>query len=328
MKQGSPLVRALYTAVIIVAGLLLALPAGCRQAGGGGSAGDLRGTLTISGAWALYPMVVRWGEEFKAIHPGVEFDISAGGAGKGMADVLSGAVDIGMVSRDVHEGEIKQGAFWVTVVSDAVVPTINAHNPHLTLIQSRGIDRPGFQAIWMGTAGTWGEVLGDTSITDEIHAFTRSDACGAAETWAAYLGGYKQEDLQGIAVYGDPGVAEAVSRDPLGIGFNNLNFAYDANTRMPVTGLAIAPIDVNGNGVLEAEENFYADKGALMAAIADGRYPSPPARGLHLVTKGRPTGLALAFIRWVLADGQAFAEETGYIPLTPVQAQAELKKLE
>ncbi len=328
MKQGSPLLRALYTVVVVVAGLLLVLQAGCRQAGSSGSAGDLRGTLTVSGAWALYPMAVRWGEEFKTLHPGVEFDISAGGAGKGMADALSGAVDIGMVSRDIHEEEIKQGAFWVTVVSDAVVPTINAHNPYLALIQSRGIDRPGFQAIWIGTARTWGEVLGDASITDGIHAFTRSDACGAAETWAAYLGGYKQEDLQGIAVYGDPGVAEAVSRDPLGIGFNNLNFAYDASTRMPVTGLAIAPIDVNGNGVLEAEENFYADKSALMAAIADGRYPSPPARGLNLVTKGRPTGLALAFIRWVLTDGQAFAEETGYIPLTQGQAQAELKKLE
>lgn len=317
--------RILYPAVILVLTVLLA---GCRQAGGGGEAGELRGTLTASGAWALYPMMVRWGEEFKALHPGVEFDISAGGAGKGMADALSGAVDIGMVSRDVHEEEIAQGAFWVTVVSDAVVPTINANNPHLALIQRRGIDRAAFEAIWRGQARTWGDVLSDPSIKDEIHAFTRSDACGAAETWAAYLGGYRQEDLQGVAVYGDPGVAEAVRKDPLGIGYNNLNFAYDANTRLPVDGLAIAPIDVNGNGTLDAEENFYTDKGTLMAAIADGRYPSPPARGLHLVTRGKPTGLTLTFIRWVLTDGQAFAEEAGYVPLTQEQAQAELQKLE
>jgi phosphate transport system substrate-binding protein len=65
-----------------------------------------------------------------------------------------------------------------------------------------------------------------------------------------------------------------------------------------------------------------------MAAIADGRYPSPPARGLNLVTKGRPGGLALTFIRWVLTDGQVFVEETGYIPLTEAQLQAELAKLE
>ncbi|MGZ3495749.1 MAG: hypothetical protein ACXWM6_17285, partial [Thermodesulfobacteriota bacterium] len=26
--------------------------------------GELRGTIRVSGAWALYPMVVKWGEEF------------------------------------------------------------------------------------------------------------------------------------------------------------------------------------------------------------------------------------------------------------------------
>ena len=44
----------------------------------------------MSGAWALYPMAVTWSEEFRKIHPGVQIDISAGGAGKGMADCLTG----------------------------------------------------------------------------------------------------------------------------------------------------------------------------------------------------------------------------------------------
>jgi len=42
-----------------------------------------KGTLTLSGAWALYPMAVRWAEEFRKINPEVRIDISAGGAGKG-----------------------------------------------------------------------------------------------------------------------------------------------------------------------------------------------------------------------------------------------------
>ena len=60
---------------------------------------ELQGTIRVSGAWALYPMMVRWGEEFRKIHPKVRVDISAGGAGKGIADALAGLVDIGMVSR-------------------------------------------------------------------------------------------------------------------------------------------------------------------------------------------------------------------------------------
>jgi phosphate transport system substrate-binding protein len=50
----------------------------------------LSGKITMSGAYALYPMAVRWGEEFKKINPGVSFDIQGGGAGKGMTDVLAG----------------------------------------------------------------------------------------------------------------------------------------------------------------------------------------------------------------------------------------------
>jgi ABC-type phosphate transport system substrate-binding protein len=45
------------------------------------------------------------------------------------------------------------------------------------------------------------------------------------------------------------------------------------------------------------------------------------------VSKGKPTGLTLEFLRWVLTEGQAFTEETGFIPLTEAQTQAELEKL-
>ena len=38
--------------------------------------------------------------------------------------------------------------------------------------------------------------------------------------------GKKQEDLLGIGVFGDPGLNEAVRKDALGIGFNNINYAY------------------------------------------------------------------------------------------------------
>ncbi len=314
--------------LLALAGLLGLLLSGCGQAAGQPGPEGLSGTLTVSGAWALYPMMVRWGEEFHALHPQVEFDISAGGAGKGMADALAGAVEIGMVSRSIHQEEIAQGAFWVTVTEDAVVPTVNADSPHLAQLKAQGLGQAAFEAIWTGQVTTWGDVIGDPNVNDEIHVYTRSDACGAAETWAAYLGGHRQEDLLGVAVYGDPGLAEAVSQDPLGIGYNNLNFAYDADTRRPVSGLDVVPIDLNDDGRVDADEGFYATKSELMAVIADGRYPSPPARGLNLVTKGPPGGLTLSFIQWVLTDGQAFVEETGYIPLTEAQLQAELAKLE
>jgi len=69
-------------------------------------------------------MMVRWSEEFRQSYPDVQFDISAGGAGKGLADALGGVVDIGMVSRDITPEEEKRGAFWVPVTTDAVFATV------------------------------------------------------------------------------------------------------------------------------------------------------------------------------------------------------------
>jgi phosphate transport system substrate-binding protein len=285
-------------------------------------------TITISGAWALYPMVIRWSEVFQEEHPDVRFDISAGGAGKGMADALANAVDIGMVSRDIYPEEIEKGAFWVSVTKDAVFLTINEKNPVWEDLHRQGVTQETLIGVYItGEVTTWGQVVGRPEITDPIHVFTRSDAAGAPDTWAEYLGNKKQEDLLGLGVYGDPGVLDAVIKDPLGIGFNNLNYAFDAETGQPVAGARVAPLDVNGNGQADPEE-IYDTKAQAINAVATGHYPSPPARVLNLVTQGKPDGLVKEFITWILTDGQKYVDEVGYIQLTAQQLDAELKKLD
>jgi phosphate transport system substrate-binding protein len=142
----------------------------------------LEGTITISGAFALYPMMIRWAEEYHSLHPEVTFDISAGGAGKGMADALSGAVDIGMVSRPVFEEEIKKGAFWVAVAKDAVVVTVSTRNPVVDQLLAQGLTKDTAEDIWITTEiTTWGQIVGGGD-GGTIHVYTRADACGAAQT--------------------------------------------------------------------------------------------------------------------------------------------------
>ncbi len=293
----------------------------------GGAVEALEGRISLSGAWALYPMAVRWGEEFKKIHPKVQFDVSAGGAGKGMTDALAGAVDIGMVSRAIAAVEIEKGAFAVPVVKDAVVPMISGKNPVALELARKGVKKETLEGIWIKTnVTTWGQVTGSDNKMP-VHVYTRSDSCGAADTWAAYLGG-KQENLKGIGVYGDPGLGEALRKDRVGVGYNNVNFAFDAKTKKPVEGMAVLPIDVNGNGVLDSNENFYATRDTLCVAIARGDYPSPPARDLYFVTKGKPGNrLVTAFLEWTLQEGQKFVEESGYVQVLPERIQESLVRL-
>lgn len=278
--------------------------------------GQLSGKISLSGAYALYPMVVRWGEEFQKLHPGVKIDVQGGGAGKGMTDALSGTVSFGMVSREIAPEEVSKGAYAVAVCKDAVIPTINPNNPYLATIKQKGITKQQFYKVFItGEITTWGELLGIKSMKP-IKLFTRSDAAGAAESWAKFMGNYKQEDLVGTGVFGDPGLAQAVSKDPLALGFNNINFVYDVTTRKPQAGLLACPIDFNGNGTWDTNENVYSSLDAIDDAILSGAYPSPPARQLYLVSKGKPTNpLLVAFLQWILTDGQKYVDEAGYVKL-------------
>lgn len=303
--------------IVLIMGL--ALPA-CG--GAGSAASGQQDSIAVSGAFALFPMMTVWTEEYQKLHPGVQFDVQAGGAGKGMTDMLTGAVDIAMLSREPRPEEVKQGAFPVPVTIDAVVGTINAANPYLAQVQAQGLTPQQGKAIWLSKEiTTWGQLLG-TDAADKINVYTRADSAGAAEMWALFMGGKAQEDLQGTAVNADPGLAEAVRQDLLGVGYNNIGFAYNLKTGQPVDGLRVIPIDLNSDGQISPDEDFYGTRTQITQAIATETYPFPPARVLYLVTKGKPSPAIVDFYRWVLTDGQAFVGEAGYVKLNDSRLQA------
>jgi len=320
--------RLAATAVAAFAAAAL-LAGGCAKKKEEKAAG---GTVKVSGAYALYPMMTRWAEEYKKIHPEVKVEVSGGGAGKGMADALAGLVDLGMVSREIRPEETAKGAVYVSVVKDAVVCTVNAANPVYAKLASRGVTQDEFKKVFITREiKTWGELAGDPKVKDKIKVYTRADSCGAAETWAKYLGKYTQEDLTKAAdagIMNDPDLAAAVKNDKFGVGYNNINFAYDVKTGANIEGIRVIPVDKNANGKVDPEESFYANQQELLKAIADGRYPSPPARDLNVVAKAAFQGEAQKFVQWILTDGQKYVAESGYIPLPAAKLQAEIAKVQ
>jgi len=288
----------------------------------------LNGSISITGAFALYPLAQKWADEFMKLNPDVKIDISAGGAGKGMADVLNGMVDLAMFSKEITNIEQQNGAWWVAVVRDAVFGIVNSHNPYLKEIKERGFTKKQLYDIFVTNKITGWDKLYKTAGKEKINLFVRSDACGAAEMWAKYLG-EKQEDLKGIGVYGDPGISDAVKKDKFAIGFNNLAFIFNMNNNKKYDGLEIIPLDLNENGVIDSEENFYGTIKELTDAIAKNVYPSPPARELFFVSKGKPNNkIVTEFLKWILTDGQKYVSSSGYVPLPPNIIENELKKLQ
>ena len=257
----------------------------------------LEGNITISGAFALYPMMTVWAEEFTKIHPDVQFDVQGGGAGKGMTDTIAGAVDIGMISRSIKDEETAQGIFWVSVTKDAVFPIISKDNPVAADIIAKGISQETFNKIFITSEiKTWGEVVGKPEIKDEIHVFTRSDACGAGEMWAKFSGGKVQDDIKGIGVNGEPAMVDTVLKDPLGIGYGNLNSVFDLSSGNLVPVLLCPRLTLTLM-VKPMRMKYTQSKSDAFGAVANGTYPSPPARFENLATLGKPEGLSTGLHR-------------------------------
>ncbi len=285
----------------------------------------LEGTITLSGAWAIYPTAVAWAEAFQKEHPKVRIDVSAGGAGKGAADAIAGLVDIGMVSREPDPAEIKKGIVPVYILHDAVFPVISDKNPALGEILKKGIKKEAWIDIYVsGLITTWDKVAGG-STGKPIHIYTRSDACGAAQSWAAYLD-KKQEDLRGVGIYGDPGLLEAAKRDPIGLGFNNFSYIFTREGTL-VPGARIAPIDSNENWIVDPDE-IYLTRDQAIKAIRAKRYPA--TRKNYFFVKGKPQGLVKAFIEFTLSEeGTKIVDETGAsLSITESDRAKVLKTLE
>lgn len=268
---------------------------------------ELEGTVTLSGAWAIYPTAVAWAEAFQKKYPKVKIDVSAGGAGKGAVDAIAGLVDIGMVSRDPDFAEIKKGITPIYILHDAVFPVVSDKNPVLTDLLKKGIKKQAFIDIYIsGLTTTWDQAIGH-KINKKIHVYTRSDSCGAADSWAKYLD-KKQEDLRGVGIYADPGILEAAKRDPVGIGYSNFSYVFTREGTV-VKGAKLVPIDSNENGIADPDE-IYESRDAAIKAIRSGRYPV--TRKNYFFVKGKPKGLIKEFIEFALSEeGTKIVDEAG-----------------
>jgi phosphate transport system substrate-binding protein len=283
--------------------------------------------IRVSGAWALYPLMLRWAEEYQKLHPEIHVGVWSGGTDKGVRNALEGVVDIGMVSWPVETGEDVHSMFWVPVARDAVIVVANAGNPVAAELADRGLKENHLAALWLGEAAvTWGSLVSKPAITSEVRAYTRSDFCGTAEAWAQCLGRH-QEDLKGTRVLGEPAMVAAVQGNRLGIGFGNLSSVYNIDTGLPAAGLLPVPLDADGDGRITDAESFYGTHDAMKRAIAEGVYPCPPARDLSLVMKGEPEGLPREFLLWILTDGQEYVSEGGCVALPQERLNSAVEKL-
>ena len=326
---------------------VLALAAACLLAACDGKPGETEGgAQAIKGAGATFPQPLyeRWIGEYRAEHPEVSFTYQGVGSGEGVKRFLDGEVDFGasdaaMTDADLEKVDPDRGAVMIPMTAGMVVLAYNIPGVGKGLRLARDV----YQDIFAGKIRKWNDprIAGTNPGLDlpsaEVVTVVRRDSSGttfaftnhlaAANPWWATQGPGigKLVDWPGNAMTaaGNEGVAQRVKITSGAIGYMGYEVANRLELPMAIlqnkAGEFVAPGPGAGQAALAAADEIPAD---LRVYVPDpegsASYPIVTYTWILLNANYADPAKAQALkeaLGWGLGQGQAIAEELGYIPL-------------
>ena len=291
------------------------------------STAEISGSFTISGAYALYPIVKKWSDDFMKLHPSVKIIVTQGGTGKGLEDLMAKTSQLAMISRPMTDTELGEGIWTIPVAKDGVAAIMNRKNPYIRRVLDRGLSPDKFLKVFTSSKPvTWGELL-DTIKKEEVLVFTRKDESGAAEVFAAFLN-KESSDLKGKGVIGDDEMIKSIQNNPLAIGFCNFSYAFNIVTGEQIKDVQIIPADLDYDHKIDRKEIPFNNLDKAHRGLWLGIYPKNLCRELSIGSLGKPADPAIVeFLKFVLTEGQATISESGLCELNDVYIKNSLDYL-
>ncbi len=234
------------------------------------------GSITASGSTALQPLVDAAAKQYAKACAGATVTVNGGGSGTGLSQVAQGAVQIGdsdvtaeskLATPDaaalVDHIVARQG--WIVVTNKDVTVT--------NLTTQQNID------IWTGKVKNWKDVGGPDL---PIVLIFRPASSGTRSTFKKLVLGGATEATGGQTLTEDSNGAVTTAVTKTDGAVSVIGFAYynDPANKPLLNGLQLDGID------------------ATVANMAGGTYKL--AADGHMYTKGQPSGLAAAFLAYMM----------------------------
>lgn len=249
--------------------------------------------ITIKGSDTMVILVQRWTEVYPD-KTNVEFQVTGGGSGTGIAALINGTTDICSSSRPIKKDEVAQlekkygyKGLEIRVAMDGLAIYVHKSNPvkQLTMEQVKN--------IFTGKVTNWKDVGGPNK---PILLYSRENNSGTYEFFKEHV--LNKQDFAASAQHmaGTAALINAISKDPNGIGFGGSAYAKNVKALPIAKDAASKAIPAN------------------VASIHSGDYPI--SRFLYFYLNRKPDGNVKKFIDWVIsASGQKVVSEVGYYPI-------------
>lgn len=282
------------------------------------------GLINVLSTPELYNLTTRWAGEYTSLNPGLKINVDNVKEVNTVSFQKAG-LNSGFISGD-HRLTLDGEPFWkMTVGRDIIVPVLNSKNPYLDEIYQQGISSTTLAQIFDNPEKrVWGTIIVNGQNVP-VHLYILDDE----SVIAAVKKFLKINQIPGDGIYLKSGeeMITAIQNDPYAIGFCKMINIIGPDKQSMVENIKLLPIDKNGNGKIDYMEKIYDDLNVFARGVWIGKYPKALYRDVYYVSPAQPaTETEIAFLKWILTDGQQFLNLYGYSDLVYSERQSKLDK--
>ena len=273
----------------------------------------------------LFNLSVKWASEYNRLNPGTKIKVIDVSDSKIAGDLIEKG-NIGFISNELNSKSEFGGKWNIVVGRDVIVPVMNAKNPFINEISVHGVSRDAFLRFLSDPASqNWGTLLKGNG-NSPAHYYRVKD-----ESIKKALAGFLKTDniaSEGVEMTNSEEMISAIQKDPYAIGFCKMINILDLNNQTIAENIRLLPIDRNGNGKIDYNENIYNDLNAFSRGVWIGKYPKALFTNIYSVSSAQPSGkVEIAFLKWIVTDGQQFLSATGYSDLLATERQSAVDRI-
>jgi len=315
--------------------------------------------LLINGAGATfpYPIYSKWFDVYHQKNPKIDFNYQSIGSGGGIKQVTEGTVDFGASDGPMNDEQLKvfQGKRGSAIlhfpaVLGADVPTYNI--PGVTAELS--FTPESLAGIFLGKITKWndpaiaGPNKGVNLPANDIVVVHRSDGSGTTYIWTDYLSKISEEWKSkvgkgtsvnwpvGLGGKGNEGVAGLVKQTPNAFGYveliyaiqNNMPYGRVKNSSGAIIKADLASVTAAAAGAAKDMPDDF--RVSITNAPGKTAYPISSFTWLLVPAKIQDAGKRDAiktFLKWMVTDGQNYAEALSYAKLPKEVIEKEKKAI-
>jgi phosphate transport system substrate-binding protein len=316
-------------------------------------------SLLINGAGATFPNPIysKWFSEYRTKASTVEINYQSVGSGAGIRQVTEGTVDFGASDGPMSDEQLKTyqdkhgfGVLHFPTVLGADVPAYNI--PGVTA--ELNFTPEALAGIFLGKITKWNDPAiaaankGVTLPPNDIVVVHRSDGSGTTYIWTDYLSKVSDEWKTkvgtgaspnwpaGLGAKGNESVAGMIKQTPNSLGYVELIYAIQ--NKMPYgrvknsSGSFIKADLASVTAAAAGAAKDMPDDFRVSITNAPGKTAYPISSFTWLLIPAKFSDAAKrdaikGFVKWMLADGQNYAEPLSYAKLPKEVVAKELKAL-